>query len=365
MSFEVLKSKKDYDDNIDIENTLYYICNELKQYTLHNNYNNSHKLSENTFKQVRLDCDRSFGSDDNIDDEQEVIYQNELYHIIIDILSKDSSLHYYQGYHDIVALFLYMFTEYDTYNEKLYYKIVSNREELVNIIFNFTELYLIDFMKENINDTLLYLNYIPKILKKLDYKLYKTLTTCNSNNFKFTLSNIITLFNHDIENSKYHHKLLVLKYLVKTSNISFILILYSQLLVEVSNEIYTLFDENIEKNDDILIIQFKINNLINEYLNNLPPTKFEVLLNKTHSLMKLYKIQNIFKYSLKNKHLLTNFNFNTEKSALIKLSIVSVNLFMLAQMKTDPSPFAPFSTSPKSIITYAFSLFNIYKTISS
>lgn len=346
------------EENIVDSQCLTYIYRELNQYKVYddNNIPNCH-LSGPTKKQIKLDCDRSFGGYNTINENNEVLYQKELYCIITAVLRKDANLHYYQGYHDIASLFLFSFSHCE--NGKIHYKICRDREDLIKKLFVFTKLFLTDFMKHDMKATFVYLSYIPKILNKLNLKLFKKLSTINQS-YKFALPNIITLFNHDIDNNMYNHKVLVLKHLIMSSNISFVLLLYSILLNEVEGQINDLFVENQKSNDARLVLQFKVNSLVNSYLNNIPLGKFEALLQKTNDLMNQKRMQNIFKYSLKNRDLLINFKFDSEKNALIKLSILSVNLFILGSIQRTSSALVP-----ASIITSVFSIYNIYKTVSS
>lgn len=345
-------------ENIIDSQCLTCIYRELSQYQVYeDDMAQGCHLTGQTKKQIKLDCERSFGGYTSITRHAETIYQKELYCIITAVLRKDISLHYYQGYHDIAALFLFTFTNYE--NDKIQYIICKDREDLIEKTFVFTKLFLSDFMKHEINATFIYLSYIPKIVKKSNYKLFRKLSSLNQS-YKFALPNIITLFNHDIDNNMFNHKVLVLKHLIMSSNISFVLFLYSVLLEEIEGQINALFVENEKSNDDKLVLEFKINGLVNSFLNDISIEKFDQLLQKTSSLMSQKRMQNVFKYSLKNKDLLINFKFDSEKNAMIKLSILSVNLFILGSIQRA-SP----AMLPTSIITSVFSIYNIYKTVSS
>ncbi|XBW38209.1 hypothetical protein QEN19_003800 [Hanseniaspora menglaensis] len=348
--------------NLKFDYTLSVVYKELKKLKNLQLYKtNRCILSEKSLKQVRLDCDRSFGGAVNITDEEESVYQNELYNVIVSILKLDSSLNYYQGFHDIIALFLYCFTVLDKHKHSLCYKYDLNRTAFVELLFVFTKKFLADFMRENIADTMIYLSYIPKLVKKINYNLYKELNVCNANNtVNYPLSNIITLFNHDTNSERYAYTLLIIRYLLEASNISFVLILYTVLLNDIQDKIYHLISDNAGSKDDFAIIYFKINNYVSKAINDMPIEKFKIKLEESNKLIKENKIKNTFKYSIKNKHLLINFDFDSEKNILIKISLVSVNLFLLGTLKQTSS-----YTSPISIITSLFSIYNIYKTISS
>ena len=63
-------------------------------------------LSSQAVKQVEMDVERSFNFIKNTDDK--VLYKKLLKELIVSSLELNPKWYYYQGYHDVVAFFIYI-----------------------------------------------------------------------------------------------------------------------------------------------------------------------------------------------------------------------------------------------------------------
>ncbi|KAK3671562.1 GTPase-activating protein gyp8 [Recurvomyces mirabilis] len=131
--------------------------------------------------QVQLDVNRSFvyypaGEPEKTKDNR----KGELSHVITTVLRAHPMLHYFQGYHDIVQVFL----------------LVLGAEAAVPAVARLSLLRIRDFMLPTMSGTESHLHLLPAILYAADAELYHHLS--QSQPF-FALPAILTLYAHDIE----------------------------------------------------------------------------------------------------------------------------------------------------------------------
>lgn len=305
-------------------------------------------LSAKTIHQINLDVDRSFNFIDNSNDKE--IFKKLLSKTIETVLEKNPQLFYYQGYHDIVSFFIYHFCHIE--NNKIHYKGCDSKT-FVSYIIIFSQKFLGDFMSNKLNSTMVYLKFVPKIMKK--YNVYNH-SIFKNKPFYGSIANIITLFTHNMNVNNMKFRLEIITYVIKSKNIAFILILYAKLVYYykalIEKRIFN--DEECER--DPLIIQTLMNTIITDELDNIDMNTLKQLLKETLNDMNSMRIQNVFKYSLENNGLLINFNFNKEKVLLKNTLLVAINLIMIRKMKRDIS-------SPYTFAGTVLTINNIQKLI--
>lgn len=169
-------------------------------------------------EQVKLDIQRSFTILSHIQSYHQLEGNNESYTaifsksdvdelkkklltLIIRILRKYPSLHYYQGFHDIASIVLIVCHDRDlnTIDEELAF----------NILEYFTIYHLRDFMIADISLSVNHLLLIPYILETVDHDLFELIKQTSNGFFLFNgthfdykfyqgLSSILTVFSHDL-----------------------------------------------------------------------------------------------------------------------------------------------------------------------
>jgi len=134
--------------------------------------------------QVKLDVDRAFVYYPDKDTEAATKRRrDDLYDLITRTLREHPSLNYFQGYHDIVQLFL----------------LVLGAEAAVEPVARLSLLRTRDFMLPTLSGTTPHLNLLPSILKAADPELQKHLASTEP---FFALSATLTMYAHDIEDFK-------------------------------------------------------------------------------------------------------------------------------------------------------------------
>lgn len=178
-------------------------------------------------KQVELDVHRSFGY--IVSKNTKVKFQTVLYESIMSVLCKYSTLHYYQGYHDIAAVFVQVFK-----NDINHLQIALER---------FTLLYLRDFMTTNMQYTIDQLQLIPILVSQYDNKgkLSDRLKILEPN---FALSSILTIFSHQLKTND-ETIFQIFDLVIATQSMWVPLLIYAQLIIFYEDQIIA--DVNKEK----------------------------------------------------------------------------------------------------------------------
>ncbi|KAF4301922.1 hypothetical protein GTA08_BOTSDO10363 [Botryosphaeria dothidea] len=131
--------------------------------------------------QVRLDVNRSFVYYPNDQSEQQIEKRKEeLFDVIAEILRRHPRLCYFQGYHDIVQVFL----------------LVLGPRLAVPAVTRLSLLRIRDFMLPSLDAAIAHLNLLPPILYSIDPALCKHLRPIQP---FFALPATITMYAHDIQ----------------------------------------------------------------------------------------------------------------------------------------------------------------------
>lgn len=130
--------------------------------------------------QVQLDVDRSFCYYPEHDSEKQLdMRKKQLSAVILEVLRRHPYLSYFQGFHDIVQVFL----------------LVLGPEKSAPAVRRLATLRIRDFMLPKIAGSISQLHLIPSIIYAADPLLYKHLPE----HTYFAISAIITLYAHDIQ----------------------------------------------------------------------------------------------------------------------------------------------------------------------
>lgn len=190
--------------------------------------------------QVQLDVKRSFP--EVKDQQRKALLRKVLESTIIRLLRKHRKLRYYQGYHDVVSVFVTVYIEGSGYhggsNEdnlsmsdltsraeeshsvpnleevsnsgssastELYEGEISAKDylledKLLKCVEAFTLLYLRDFMMDSLDFPIDQLKIIPQMIKSQDKRLFKQLHLDKVEPF-FAISSILTIFSHELKPS--------------------------------------------------------------------------------------------------------------------------------------------------------------------
>ncbi|CEP64926.1 GTPase-activating protein GYP8 LALA0_S15e00518g [Lachancea lanzarotensis] len=233
--------------------------------------------------QVSLDVKRSFG--DVQDSATKTFLRQALEQAVVRVLRTFPQLCYYQGYHDVVAVFVLVFmhtqraddeanlsdsttsetpsTDNSDFHEAMSSSSISTKlsddsvlsidsQQLFESVAIFTLLYLRDFMMKSLTFTIDQLALIPTMIKKKDPQLYKTFQLNEIDPF-FALSSVLTLFSHDLRPQSNESMSIVFQIfdLVIASNSMLMpLVIYSNLLLAKKEGLSKRLHENLENFDN-------------------------------------------------------------------------------------------------------------------
>ncbi|GAV54818.1 hypothetical protein ZYGR_0AS01410 [Zygosaccharomyces rouxii] len=253
--------------------------------------NNDDEFRHRDENQVQLDIKRSFSGIK--DPQRKEKLRKLLENIIIRILRKHPQLNYYQGYHDVVSVFIIVFTQGKEYNPSVgiqedvlcfsdmtnrdsedispYTEDVSNstsststqvfegedceakkevfvdEEKLFRCVEAFTLLYLRDFMMDSLDFPIDQLRIIPRLIKSIDKGLYKKLQLDKVEPF-FAVSSILTVFSHEMkpmEDGESSTIFCIFDYIISTQSMSVPLLMYANLVVENKQRLFEEYDANL------------------------------------------------------------------------------------------------------------------------
>ncbi|CCH62275.1 hypothetical protein TBLA_0G03380 [Henningerozyma blattae CBS 6284] len=273
--------------------------------------------------QVHLDVLRSFGFVE--DHKQKEKLRSLLEKIIVNILRKYPTLRYYQGYHDIVAVFIIVFMvhpyqksvceadeEYDIeltrqVSEKFKYSThrsgisiassvidpITNETMLFRSVEIFTLIYLRDFMMDSLTFPILQTKIIPAIVKRYDKQLYMTLKLDKMQPF-FAIPSLLTLFSHQFKPTELSNGFIyqVFDLIISSQSMFISIIMYMHLILMSKDSLlqeYALNAGNFENDIDLLhgvMQQQMIKNITNEKFWSI------VLIRTQSSIKKPLKLKN-------------------------------------------------------------------------
>ncbi|SCU83411.1 LADA_0C11276g1_1 [Lachancea dasiensis] len=232
--------------------------------------------------QVSLDVRRSFG--DIKDDAAKAFLRQALEQTIVRVLRKFPQLNYYQGYHDVVAVFVLVFLQTQRsnedselsdstsgsssiaeseYHDNLSSSSISTKladdsvlsidgDLLFEAVVIFTLLYLRDFMMNSLTFTIDQLSLIPLIIKRHDTNFYNRFQLHQIDPF-FALSSILTLFSHDLRHQSQESLSIVFQIfdlVISFNSMMVPLTIYSNLLLAKKEDLSARLQDNLQNFDN-------------------------------------------------------------------------------------------------------------------
>lgn len=217
--------------------------------------------------QMELDINRARPFDGHTIDLDK--FKARLQRLISRVLRLFPKLSYYQGLHDVAAVFLYVY---------------GNDEDSAFQCFALMALHhLRDFMMPTINASVAIVKLVPELMKKWDKKCYDKLIMGTLEPF-FCLSSVMTIFTHEIRDAETLS--LIFDYVIGTGNIGFTIYLYDSLLMGESNKIL----EKVTLEDDIISREDLVHNALSKFMCTLTLTVVQSALNDARDLMKIVKL---------------------------------------------------------------------------
>lgn len=212
--------------------------------------------------QVILDAERSFGG--IVDKNLKLQLRKLLVELITRVLRKYPTLNYYQGYHDIVSVFIMCFSWNVTKENGLELENLTLQEEidmerLFYCIEAFTLLYLRDFMMNSLDFSFEQLRVISSLIKESNMKFYN-LFKFDENEPLFAIGSILTIFAHNLKpidsGDNNLHKILfqIFDMTISMQSMRLPLIIYKNLLLQNASEI----SKQIEANSDFFENDFDL-----------------------------------------------------------------------------------------------------------
>ena len=196
--------------------------------------------------QIQLDVNRSFGY---IPDE---VQRNSLKELlnkqIVRFFRKYPKLRYYQGYHDIVSVFIIAFchtTKQGKFQTKLSHR---EKERLFKCVETFSLLYLRDFLMDSLDFPIDQIGIIPKLIKEQDPTLYEKLQLDTIKPF-FAIASILTIFSHDLKPDITNDNSIIFQIfdlVICTHSMFTPLLLYSNMIIAIKSKLYEEYENNLE-----------------------------------------------------------------------------------------------------------------------
>ncbi|QLG72864.1 hypothetical protein HG535_0D05730 [Zygotorulaspora mrakii] len=236
--------------------------------------------------QVSLDVQRSFTS--VTDEGRKEKLRKLLERIIVKILRRYPKLSYYQGYHDVVSVFVIVFIEGHDYDDECNFlslsgmtsksddnhsngaaedksngvsssttdlyenettsKIGFDEDKLLRCVEAFTLLYLRDFMMDSLDFPIDQLRLIPEFIKKNSKAFYKKLNLDKIEPF-FAISSILTVFSHELKPSENEPDSLIFQifdFVISSQSMVVPLAMYATLIMEKKDTIIEAYNANID-----------------------------------------------------------------------------------------------------------------------
>lgn len=198
------------------------------------------------YKQVELDTNRSFGyiKDPVLKSKLKKILQT----VIMGVLTENPGLSYYQGYHDIAAVFVMVF--YDTESA------TQNIEKMISLLKFFTLIYLRDFMMDSLDFAIDQIKVIPQIVSQSDKKLVDKLKLDKQDPL-FAISSVLTLYSHhfkpQLETDELEFNLIyeIFDLIIATQSMMLPLVMYSKFLLINKELLYKEYELNLANFDNM------------------------------------------------------------------------------------------------------------------
>lgn len=187
--------------------------------------------------QVKLDVNRalSFISDEK----RKLKLRDMLYDTIVKVLRKFPQLHYYQGYHEVISVFV----------------LTCDPEILDTVVELFTLLYLRDYMMDSLQCTLEQLDVLSQFIIGRDEQLANVLQLTKRKPI-FAIASVLTLLTHNFEYFEQDSPIFsIFDIIISTNNLSNIFVIYMELLVYFKEEILKqikAFEADFENDMDVI-----------------------------------------------------------------------------------------------------------------
>lgn len=163
--------------------------------------------------QVKLDVNRSFSYLKDEGSKREC--RKALFEVIVTTLRKFPQLNYYQGYHEVVSIFV----------------LVCDREALEKAVELFTLLYLRDFMMDTLQCTLEQLGVLSQFVTHRDPNLSNILQL-DERRPLFAIASVLTILVHNFEYFEQDSPIFcVFDMIISTNSLSCVFVIYAELLV--------------------------------------------------------------------------------------------------------------------------------------
>lgn len=201
-------------------------------------------------KQIVLDIKRSFGYIESAT--QRETLQNTLQDTIVAFFRKYPSMRYYQGYHDIVSVFVLVFCKYST-RKTTVNKISGVRKKTLNrCVEVFSLVYLRDFLMDSLDFPIDQTLIIPLLIKDKNPDLFKRLQLDKQKPL-FAIASLLTIFSHDIKPDISIQNSLIFQIfdmVIGTHSMYTPLILYSNIVLDLRDKLNQEYSDNIDNFDN-------------------------------------------------------------------------------------------------------------------
>ncbi|KAH3903058.1 GTPase-activating protein GYP8 SCDLUD_000669 [Saccharomycodes ludwigii] len=194
-------------------------------------------------------------------------------------------MHYYQGFHDIISVFVIVFTDIKVLDDdNIIVELAIDKDVLVELAYNFSLLHLRDFLMDSLDFTVDQLRLIPFIVKVLDHDTYKKL---NFKNCEMTsaISFVLTLFSHEDLNIEIVTRIFEL--VIVNNSIVVVLFIYALLIIELKDTLIKTYQESLDEfNDHSLLLNMVIQKHILIKINSFD---WEDIFTKMDAIIKNYE----------------------------------------------------------------------------
>lgn len=232
--------------------------------------------------QVLLDVQRSQGVSVSLEDRDQ--YRRHLNTLIKRFLRTHPKMSYYQGFHDICALFLTVF---------------GDTEAAYNMICVFSMCHLRDFLMPDLTMSTQMLRVVPDLVRSIDAELYNCLSLDELEPF-FCLSPLITLFTHDIKEEE--SLSLIFDQILAAGSLSIVMYIYVALMVNKQSE----YLEKIElmEQEDMFSKKDLVHNALSKFLSSCTKADIEEAIQDAyrylpkHPVDKLVSFKKLGKFSV-------------------------------------------------------------------
>ncbi|UCS22563.1 uncharacterized protein HLK63_K12177 [Nakaseomyces glabratus] len=198
-------------------------------------------------KQIELDVNRSFNNLKN--GSQRAYLRKVLQKLLIRFFRSNSELSYYQGFHDVISVFILVFLNYDDDNtgEHVIYK-VENIESLFYCVEAFSLLYLRDFLMPTLDFSIDQLKVIQNYILNKDEELYEKMQLDVIHPL-YAISSVLTVFAHELKptvDDQSHEIFEVFDMIISSQSMFLPLNIYATLFLQFKSDIITTYEVNIE-----------------------------------------------------------------------------------------------------------------------